>query len=298
MLDYPAARAVALIVQLGSFEAAARALGISPSAVSQRVRLLEDRLGTVLIRRGTPCTATPPGARLCRHMEQVGLLEAALLHHLPGPGEADRVVLNVAVNADSLGTWFVPAMARFARDGRHGLALSVDDEGHTAEALRDGRVLAAVTALAQPVQGCQVTALGALRYHATASPDFMARHFPQGVTAPALARAPALVFDRKDRMQQDWALTHLGVAGFPTHALPSTQAFVEACLAGMGWCLNPARLVAEDLRAGRLVELRPGAVHDVPLFWQVNRMAAGRLRGLTRAVRAAAREALEPMTAA
>ena len=294
MLDHAAARAVALIARLGSFDQAARALNISPSAVSQRVRQLEERLGTVLIRRGQPCTATPAGLRLCRHMEQVDLLEAGLARHLPGLSQPSdpRPSLRVAVNADSLATWFLPALADFTADGAVLVDLSVDDEGHTADWLRDGQVLAAVTASAQPVPGCDMRPLGVLRYRATASPGFMARHFPDGVTAAALARAPALAFNRKDRMQQDWAARHWGVGSLPAHGLPSSTGFVEACLAGMGWGLNPEALVAGHLAAGRLVALSPGVPHDVALVWQVNRMAAAALAPLTRAVRRAAAGAL------
>lgn len=296
MIDYPAARAVALVVQTGSFEKAARALNITASAVSQRVRQIEERLGAVLIDRGTPCTATEKGAWLCRHMEHVGLLERDLIAELPGlaePGPGGPASLSLAANADSLATWFLPAAAAFARTGDWLLNIAIDDEAHTADWLRQGRVMAAVTALSRPVQGCRVRPLGRLRYHATASPGFMARHFPDGVTVAAMARAPALTFDRKDRLQQDWIAATFGAdLAPPTHWLASTQGFVAASLAGMGWGMNPAELVAGHLADGRLVELRPGAVLDRPLFWQVNRLADGRLADLTRRVLAAARAGL------
>ncbi|MGI6246501.1 MAG: LysR family transcriptional regulator ArgP [Pseudochelatococcus sp.] len=299
MIDYPAARAVAMVVQTGSFEKAARALNVTPSAVSQRVRQLEERLGAVLIERGAPCTATEKGAWLCRHLEHVGLLESELMAHLPGIADPaqppQRVTLNIATNADSLGTWFLAALPAFAREADCLFAIAVDDQDHTAEWLQRGRVLAAVTSLAKPVQGCRVVSLGALRYHATASPDYVRRHFPAGVTAEALAGAPALTFNQKDRLQHAWARRTCGLdVAFPTHWLPSTQGFVEACLAGMGWGLNPAMLVREHLASGRLVEPVAGAPLDVPLFWQVNRLAADRLAGLTRNVIATAKRALVP----
>lgn len=293
MLDYAAARAVALIVQTGSFEAAARALGVTPSAVSQRVRAIEERLGTVLIRRGQPCTATEAGARLCRHMEQVGMLEDSLRQHLPGfaPGQP-HVTLHIATNADSLAAWFLPPLADFAARSGYLTATLVDDQGHTADWLRQGRVLAAVTALEQPVQGCLVRPLGRMRYAATASPGFVAHWFADGVTAEALARAPALSFNHKDQLQRDWAARLVpDLPALPAHVLPSTQGFVEACRLGLGWALHPEALVAQDLRAGRLVALE-GPALDVPLFWQVSRLAAGRVSELTRAVVAAARAAL------
>lgn len=295
MIDYPAAQAVAMVVQTGSFERAARALNVTPSAVSQRVKQLEERLGVVLIARGTPCTATESGAWLCRHIEHVGMLESELLQHLPGLGApaAGRVTISIAANADSVGTWFLGAIAPFARDSAHLMNIEIDDEGHTSEWLERGRVLAAVTAFGEPVRGCRVTPLGALRYQATASPDFVRRHFAEGVTVATLGVAPALTFNHKDRLQQRWVLQVSGGAvAFPTHWLPSTQGFVDACVNGIGWALNPVSLVADHLAAGRLVEIVPGATLDVPLYWQVSRFAADRLPELTRNVVAAARLAL------
>ncbi|MFD2250749.1 LysR family transcriptional regulator (chromosome initiation inhibitor) [Pseudochelatococcus lubricantis] len=299
MIDYPAANAVAMVVQTGSFEKAARALNVTPSAVSQRVKQLEERLGTVLIERGTPCVATEKGAWLCRHMEHVGMLEQELTGHLPGLADPaapmQRVTLNVAANADSLGTWFLTAISAFTRNSAYLLNVAVDDQDHTAEWLQRGRVLAAVTSLAKPVQGCRVTPLGALRYHATASPDYVERHFPSGVTPEAIARAPGLTFNQKDRLQLAWIRQALGRSvTYPTHWLPSTQSFVDAGLAGMGWGLNPALLVREHLASGRLVELIPGTALDIPLFWQVSRLAADRLSDLTREVVATAKRELAP----
>lgn len=297
MLDYPAARAVALVVETGSFEAAARALSVTPSAISQRVKQLEERLGTVLIARGTPCLATPEGEWLCRHIEHVGMLEKELIRQLPGlekiAAAAERVTVAIATNADSLGTWFLQAVAPFATDAAYLLNVAIDDEDHTAEWLERGRVLAAVTAMKKPVQGCHVTALGALRYRATASPAFVARHFPNGVTLETLAQAPGLTFNQKDRLQHSWIKQNLGQAiAYPTHWLPSTHSFVDACLLGIGWGLNPDAMVADHLASGRLVELIPGAAFDVPLFWQVSRLARDRLAALTKNVVASAKHAL------
>ncbi|MFC5420056.1 LysR family transcriptional regulator ArgP [Bosea eneae] len=297
MLDYPALQAVSLVVRTGSFDKAAQALNVTPSAVSQRVKQLEERLGTVLIFRGQPCTATERGEWLCRHMEQVGLLEGELMTRLPAlaePGQPQqRVTLRVAANADSLGTWFLGAVAAFTNRSPHLLDIAVDDQEHTADWLRQGRVLAAVTALDKPIQGCRVIPLGSLRYLATASPAFMARHFADGVTLAALAQAPSLVFNQKDRLQSQWMELAFGESpSHPVHWVPSTQGFVESCLLGIGWSANPELLVREHLDAGRLCELMPGTVLETPLFWQVNRVAADRLADLTRAVVETARRLL------
>lgn len=297
MLDYPSMRAVALVAQTGSFEKAAQVLCVTPSAVSQRIKQLEERLGVVLIVRGNPCVATEKGEWLCRHMDHVGMLESELFCQLPALAEAgsvqERVTLNIATNADSLGTWFLEAVSKFTGGSDYLVNIAVDDQDHTVEWLRGGRVLAAVTAHAKPVQGCRVTPLGVLRYQATASPDFMARHFADGVTPAALARAPGLTFNQKDRLQASWIRQALGEdISYPTHWLPSTDGFVKASLAGMGWGLNPVQLVGEHLKAGRLVEVVPGTPLDIPLYWQVNRLAADRLGALTSHVVETARAVL------
>jgi DNA-binding transcriptional LysR family regulator len=163
-----------------------------------------------------------------------------------------------------------------------------------------GEVLAAVTALAAPLRGCRSQPLGALRYRVTASPAFMQRHFAAGVDAAALASAPCLVFNRQDRLQDRWMTQQLGgaVVAPPRHWLPSTQGFIDAARAGLGWGLNPEPLVQAELEAGTLQELVPGAVLDVPLHWQQWRASEAQLAPLTQAVRRAAAAVLQPAPAA
>ena len=297
MLDYPALHAVCAVVQTGSFEKAAGVLSVTPSAVSQRVKQLEERLGVVLIERASPCRATEQGEWLCRHMENVGMLEGELFEHLPAlidPAKpTQRTTLHIATNADSLGTWFLSAASNFAKRSQYLLNIAVDDQDHTAEWLRRGRVIAAVTSLEKPITGCRRTSLGALRYHATASPDFMARYFAEGVTREAIKDAPALTFNQKDKLQSQWLRQTFGDdLPYPTHWLPSTQSFVEASLSGMGRGMNPIQLVQGHMDAGRLVELVPDTSLAVPIYWQINRYAAGRLEALTREVTTVARRSL------
>jgi LysR family transcriptional regulator (chromosome initiation inhibitor) len=296
MLDYAALNALAAVVREGSFERAARALHVTPSAVSQRIKQLEERTGGALLVRGQPCVATEAGLQLCRHVERVGMLEHELRDAMPvlgmGSGEAgdERLTVRVAVNADSLATWFIAAAAAFTAQARTVLLdLTVDDQDHTAERLRSGAVLAAVTALAKPVAGCNSEALGTVHYVAAASPAFVRDHFAKGVGARTLANAPSLVFDRKDRLQARLVrrICHRNVET-PRHWVPSPTAFVEAACAGMGWGMHPASMVAGAIREGRLVELVPGSTLPVPLYWQQARAAPRLLEKLGAAVRAAA----------
>ncbi len=295
MLDYAGLDALSSAVREGSFERAARALHITASAASQRIKSLETRVGCTLVVRGQPCVATDIGRRLCRHAEQVGLLELELRESLPmlGTDQNSAARLSVAVNADSLATWFAPALAEFAALTPVLVDVSVDDQDHTARWLRDGSVLAAVSGSAQAATGCDCRPLGALRYVAAATPAFMHRHFANGVSPKALARAPSLLFNHKDDLQDRWVRRRFRRSvELPRHVLPSPHAFVTAALHGMGWGLHPLSLVDEHLRDGSLVELVPDAALDVQLYWQQARVGSYWLDELGRAVQAGARRAL------
>ena len=300
-LDTAQLAALAAVLEEGSFERAALALHVTRSAVSQRVKLLEERVGQVLIRRASPCTPTEAGQALLRHAQQMALSEADALRSIAGSSVGlGPVRLALGVNADSLASWFVDAMAQAAEPGE-GMAppitfdIHVEDQDHSSELLRQGRVMAAVTADPQPVQGCQVVRLGTMRYRALASPAFMERHFAQGVTAAALAQAPVLVFNRKDALQERFMrrIARRALAP-PVHWLPSSQGFVAATLAGLGWGMSPDQLAREAIDAGHLVELAPGKPVDVALYWQFWRLNVQALQHMTQAVQQAAAASLLP----
>ncbi len=289
MLVDPLLAALTAIHRRGSFDLAAASLGITPSAVSQRLKSLEERMGCLLINRSQPCTATPPGLRLIRHFDEVALLASQLTQDLPhlhtGPA-----TIRIAVNADSLATWVIPALA--ATDGLL-FDLVIDDQDYSQDWLKRGEVSAAITSHPGPLQGCDTLPLGALRYHATASPAYSAKWLPNGASKTALARAPALTFSDKDRLQGAWLSARFGPAfAFPTHRLASSQGFVDAAIAGLGWGMNPEPLIAHHLSAGSLIHLIPNTPLDVPLYWQFSRLAAPALHQLTTAVKAAAAKTL------
>lgn len=282
--------ALAAVLRLGSFEAAAADLHVTPSAISQRIKALEEKVGVSLINRGSPCTGTPQGSRIAKHAEDVGLLESQLSRDLSLDAAPGPTRLKIAVNADSLATWFVNAMAQVP-DLLFDLV--IDDQDHSADWLKRGEVSAAICAGDKQVPGCDTHALGALRYIATASPVFMKRWFSDGVTARTLADAPCLTFNAKDGLQRQWMSEHVGSRlAPPCHYLPSTHAFVDAARAGLGWGMNPAALVRGPIRNGKLVPLMRNAPLDIPLHWQVSRVMAPALERMTSAVRTAAGKAL------
>jgi LysR family transcriptional regulator (chromosome initiation inhibitor) len=290
-LDHAQLRALAAVVREGGFERAAAALHVTPSAVSQRIKALEDRVGRLLVQRTTPAAATPDGRILIQLAEQAALLEHDALNRLGVAEDVPQATLAVAVNHDSLETWFMEAALDFAVRTRATLDLRAEDQDHTAELLRGGAVMGAVTTLAEPVQGCRLHALGCMRYAATCSPDFHRRYFADGINAQSLAQAPVLVYNRKDALQGRFARRVMGNVPWqpPVWWLPSARAFVHASLAGLGWTMNPLQLVQQDLDAGRLVLLRARAVEDTPLYWQHWRVASDTMAALTDAVLAASR---------
>ncbi len=288
-LDYAHLAALAAILRTGSFDGAAQELGVTQSAVSQRLKALEERIGMPLVLRGTPCEGTETGRRLAAHLDQVGMLEGALARDLAqlSPRTAR---LRIAVTADSLATWFLKAAAQVP-DLLFDLV--VDDQDFSADWLRRGEVVAAVTSHEAPIVGCDSTPLGPMRYVPSASPAYIAKHFPNGVTAEAIAIAPILIFDAKDRLQDTWMAQNLGVTPSPpSHRLPSSTGFVEACLLGLGWGMNPEPLVRPHLDSGAIVPLIADSTYDTPLFWQSSRLLAPALAPLTKAVRNAARDHL------
>ncbi|SDL74372.1 LysR family transcriptional regulator ArgP [Pseudomonas indica] len=291
MFDYKLLAALAAVVEQAGFERAALVLGLSQSAVSQRIKLLEARVGQPVLVRATPPQPTELGRRLLNHVQQVRLLERDLQGQVPAldeGGQPER--LRIAINADSLATWWAPAVADFCAEHRVLLDQVVEDQEVGLKRMRAGEVAACVCAAERPVAGARSLLLGAMRYRALASPAFIARHFPTGVTPAALARSPAIVFGPDDFLQHRY-LESLGVAGgFVYHLCPSSEGFVRLTSGGLGWGLVPELQVAGELARGELVELLPERPVDVPLYWHHWRNGGELLGELTRRlVRAAER---------
>ncbi|WP_431728723.1 LysR family transcriptional regulator ArgP [Verrucosispora sp. TAA-831] len=294
-LDSTQLRTLAAVVAEGSFEAAARLLHVTPSAVSQRIKALEEAVGQVLVRRHRPCDATEAGRPLLRLAGQLALLEREALADARGPlgGDRERTRIAIVVNADSLATWFPAALARLPDQPELSFDLRQDDQDHTAVLLRDGVVTAAVTAQREAVQGCRVRRLGALRYRALAAPSVARRWFADGLTRTAAAAAPVVVFDRKDRIQHRFLRSVTGHAlDPPVHYVPSVPAFNESIRLGLGWGLVAEQIADADVAAGRCVDIAPGRVLDTPLYWQHWRLDSPVLTALTTAVCAVAAESL------
>ncbi|WP_298461559.1 LysR family transcriptional regulator ArgP [uncultured Cellulomonas sp.] len=289
-LDLAQLRALSAAVTAGTLDAAATALHVTPSAVSQRLRALEVATGRVLLIRSKPVRVTESGEAVLRLARQIELLTQDTAAELAEPSAATRRTVAIAVNADSLGTWVLPALAPLA--GEVCFDLHRADEQHTAALLRSGAVVAAITAEPDPVAGCSVTRLGSMRYRPMAAAAFSRSWFPDGATSTALAAAPVVVFDRQDGLQQAYLGPRLpaGVVP-PVHYVPTTAEFRAAVGLGMGWGMLPDLQTAGDTGTD-LVEVDADGAVDVTLHWQQWKLRSPSLDRTASAVVAAARRQL------
>lgn len=283
-------RALAAAVDEGTFDAAADSLRISGSAFSQRVRTLEKQVGQVLLTRTVPVQATAAGEHMLRLARQVLALEDEALGTL-GVGDQGRTRLPVAVNADSLDTWFLGVLKRAATWDDVVLNIHAEDQAHTARLLRSGTVMAAVTAVPEPVSGCVVVPLGTMRYHAVTT-RFLADLHRREDGSPDLTTLPAVDYGVRDLLQHQ-VLARAGLGTPPHHLIPSVTAYHRAVTGGLGWGMIPESQMPAGVLEGTHAELMTipdlGDM-DVELHWQRWSSGPDSLDRLTEAVIAAAQD--------
>ena len=286
MLDYKLIDALATVVREGGFDRAADRLCLTQSAVSQRIKLLERQSGQILLSRTKPPRPTGAGQRMIKHYLQVKRLEDDLSRDLAGPTGEGFASLAVGVNADSLATWFPEAVDPFVRQSKVLLDIHIDDQDQTRRLLKDGRVVGCVSAQEQPVQGCRAVRLGRMNYRLVAAPEFIARWFPDGPTAEAVRRAPAMVFNRSDEMHDRiFRLVFDQAPGpLPIHYAPSSETFAQFIISGLAYGALPDQQCGSALRAGRLIDLAPGRRIPVDLYWHCWNLKSDLLEKLTAAL--------------
>ncbi|KMJ48960.1 transcriptional regulator ArgP [Rhodococcoides fascians] len=280
MMEIEQLRALKAVVDGGTFEAAARALHVTPSAVSQRIKSLEASLGRTLVQRTKPVVATQSGAAVLRLARQIETLTDQTRAELNDDGVSAPI--SIAVNADSMATWVLPALAPLA--GTTTFDLHRQDQDRTAQLLHDGIVSAAITSVSEPVRGCTVRSLGAMRYRPSATENFIERWFGAGATIEALSTAPVVVFDADDRLQDNY-LRHRGVDSHtpPRHLVPASSDYARAVELGFGWGMIPDLQDCDSLRC-----FDADGIEDVQLYWQQWSLSSPALQRAADAVAAAA----------
>lgn len=287
-------RTLLAVVDEGTFDAAATVLHVTPSAVSQRVKALEQRTGRVLLLRTKPVRTTESGEVVVRFARQLARLERDARAELGMSDAGEPTRVSIAVNADSLATWFLGALTRVPRDLKVCFDLRREDEAHTAALLREGLVMAAVTSSPDAVPGCSVRTLGRMRYLPVASPEFRDAWLA-GPLRDALPEAPVVTFDRLDDFQDAFVRRvrrGQGGASAVRHLVPTSEGFVESVAAGLGWGMVPEAQAEPLVRAGELVNLAPSRAVDVPLYWQQWKLDSPALAAVADAVATRAAGAL------
>jgi LysR family transcriptional regulator, chromosome initiation inhibitor len=299
IFDPDALECLAAIVEEGGFERAAQRLSITQSAVSQRLRALEAQVGTVLIVRSRPLKPTSAGQLLLKHTKQMRLLRADLERDLkelaPSStgGGRDEERISIAINADSIATWALPALNEFARQGLP-MEIIADDQDFTQEWLREGQVLGCVTTLKQALRGCKVVPLGAMQYVAVAQAQLARERFPKGLGPHNFREVPFVAFNRKDDMQSEFVGKAFGLKRVALNQLfvPSSEGQVRAVLAGWGVSIVPELLARGLLEQGLLVNIAPSHVLPIQLYWHCWNLESEVLDALTAALTRAAGAAL------
>lgn len=269
MIDYKLLEAFAMVVQEGGFERAANMMNLTQSAVSQRVRLLEERIGKILLSRTSPPRPTDAGQKLIKHYLQVRLLEDGLEEEVSSPDAATPVRLSLGINADSLSSWFLPAIGELLADGKMLIDLHVDDQEQTHKLLRDGVVVGCISDLATPMQGCRVDFLGAMKYRLLARPEFMARWFPEGLTVAAAEKAPAVMFTRNDMLHYKILQKVLDevVKVNAIHYIPAIEQFTQMISSGYAYGMVPDWQSPALREGGEVVEVHEKAHDSVNHYW-------------------------------
>lgn len=293
LLDARKGEALLAVLDCGSFEGAALKLHLTPSAVSQRLSALESLLGTPLLIRSRPCRATRAGQRVVQYLRRSRMLEEEFVAELAAE-ESGLLTVPITVNNDTLATWLLPGLADFLKDEQVLLDITVDDQDHTYTLLEKGVALAGVASEALPMRGCIAEPLGIMRYRLLAAPAFVHRWMPQGLTREAARAAPLIIFDRKDALQSNFLLEHLGLPpnSYASHYIPASESFTTAIRLGLGYGMVPEQQYGEQIAKGEFIDLAPDHPTDVALYWHHWRVQSLKLEKLSAAVVRAAHKAL------
>lgn len=269
MLDYKLLHALSVVVDEQNFDKAASVLAITQSAVSQRIKSLEQIIGQPVLIRAQPIVATAIGKKLLAHYQQVKLLEQDIIPDISGNNKNETITANIASNADSLATWLIAAIGDVCHEYNVAVNFRLADENRTINYLKDGEVFGAISTHAQALPGCTLEKLGHMHYLLVAAPNFVAHYFPDGINEQALARAPAVAYDQKDDMHIKYIEEMFALKGgsYPCHTVRSSEAFVGFAKQGLAYCLIPKLQIQAELSSGQLIDLMPENPIVRTLYW-------------------------------
>ncbi len=251
---------IGAIDRTGSMAAAARELGLVPSALTYRVRQLEDALDVLLFDRSSrQARLTEAGAELLREGNRLlGELDA-LANRVKRVATGWESVLTLAIDGViQQRTVMELCEAFFALMPPTRLRLREETLSGTLEALTSGQADLAVgvaidlTARATPGQRLQSQSLGTLRFVYAVAPHHPLATLPKALPADQLM--PHRVVAVADSVQRGRGITVGLMGGQDIFTVPSMTAKLEAQLRGLGGGFLPEYLARPHIDAGRLVE--------------------------------------------
>ncbi|MBU2510608.1 LysR family transcriptional regulator ArgP [bacterium] len=284
MLDYKLLEALAVVVQEGGFDKAARSLNLTQSAVSQRIKQLEEQTGQIVIARTTPPKATPAGQQMIKHYLQVKRLEDDLFDAVIPSDSKEYATLAIGTNRDCLTTWLQTAVQGFLRKKRVVLEFRAADQEQTHQLMKDGEVIGCISVKKQPMQGCLIEPLGQMKYWMVANPEFAKRWFKKGITEDTVHKAPLILFDRRDEMHTkffDQIIKDLPL-NLPVHFVPSTKTYTDFIISGLAYGLLPEQECGPFLSSGELTNLAPDTPVNIDLYWHCWNLRSQLLEDFTR----------------
>ncbi|WP_372742034.1 LysR family transcriptional regulator ArgP [Neptunomonas sp.] len=298
MVDYKQLKALSTVLEEKNFERAAKRLHVTQSAVSQRIKQLEEMVGQTLLIRSHPITPTPAGQTLLKHFRQIEMLQNEVMSELNPVLKSGHIRLSIGVNADSLSTWFLPAIDPILKQHNVLLDLKVDDQDQTHHLLRSGEVMGCITSSPTPLQGCHCIPLGVSVYRCLASPEYIQHYFPNGCDKQQLMRAPIVEYNYKDALQHRYLSKFFDISqgDYPAHRVPSFEAFIDFITRGFAAGMIPDQQGDIHLKSGQLIDIKPGYFLSVPLYWHVWNLKIPLANTLTNALIKQSEIDLEPFS--
>lgn len=286
-------QALDAVIQTQSFAAAAKQLFITQPAVTQRIKQLETQFGQPLLIRSLPYQATPLGEKLLSLLRRTRILEEHLLQEIHKELPAR---LSIALNRDSLETWFTRLLVDLNVLEKINIDIITDDQEVTIDYFRKGSVSACITTYERALPGCECSLLGHMNYLLVASPDFVARHFKSKRTlADNLANAPVIIFDNRDRLPEHFFKNFFNETLILRrfHSVPSVKAYKEFAVQGYGYGWIPSLDITDELASGALLDLAPDKRWPVPLYWHYWQLPAKQYQQFIKKVEQGAKRYLE-----
>lgn len=281
-----ALRAFEATARLNSVSQAAEELHVTHGAVSRQLKVLEEHLGVSLfIKDGRGLKLTDAGLRLRDVSSEAFERVRGVCAELSLGGVDAPFVLGCS--GSLLARWFIPRLGRLNAD-LPDLRLHLSAGEGDLDPRRPG--LDALLVFAEPPwpADMQVYELARERIGPVLSPRYARYEALRQAPAEALLNEPLLHTTSRRQAWPSWAQHN----GLDAQALNYGQGFehlyylLEAAVAGLGVAIAPEPLVAEDLRAGRLVA--PWGFCDTPgqlALWLPKRAADGRARQLAQWLR-------------